>query len=187
MLIQLIAQQPQILGTIVKNTPHWVWGLLGLLCVLGLSQARTRNVGVARMALMPSAMAALSLWGTASAFGGSPLFVDVLLAWGVAAALMVGLLLPMALPAGATYDTARRRFTVPGSWLPLALTLGIFLVKYTVGVELAMQPGLAADGTYSLVAGGLYGLFTGAFAGRAARLWRLALRPAGAGAAVLSA
>jgi hypothetical protein len=45
-----------------------------------------------------------------------------------------------------------------------------------------MQPALARDSQYTLVTGALYGLFSGIFIGRAARLWRLAFRPAGAGA-----
>jgi hypothetical protein len=89
---------------------------------------------------------------------------------------MLGLIAPRAPLAGTTYDAASRSFNVPGSWMPLALILGIFLTKYIVGVELAMQPALAEDGQYSLIVGGLYGLFSGTFAGRAARLWLLALR-----------
>ncbi|RYF35704.1 MAG: hypothetical protein EOO25_22150, partial [Comamonadaceae bacterium] len=36
MLLQLITQQPQVVGTILKNTPVWVWGLLAGLSWLGL-------------------------------------------------------------------------------------------------------------------------------------------------------
>lgn len=188
MLIQLIAQQPQILGPILKNTPTWVWGLLATLLALGFSQISTRRVSAVRMAIMPVAMTGLSLWGTVSAFSQSPLFGYVLLAWTACAALMLGLIAPRAAAPGASYDAATRSFNVPGSWLPLALILGIFLTKYGVGVELAMQPALAHDGQYSLIVGGLYGLFSGTFAGRAARMWRLALRPAGnTGSAALTA
>ena len=56
----------------------------------------------------------------------------------------------------------------------MLLILGVFLTKYVVGVELAMQPALALDGPYTLAVGTLYGVFSGIFAGRAARLWRLA-------------
>lgn len=42
---------------------------------------------------------------------------------------------------------------------------------------LAMQPALARDGRYTLIVGALYGLFSGAFAARAVRLWRLAIQP----------
>ncbi len=179
MLIQLVTQQPQMLAPILKSTPAWVWALLIALLALGLSQARTRQVGAARLALTPLAMTGLSLWGTVSAFGSSPLFGYVLLAWMAGAALMLTLI-GMQLPqAGTRYDAAGRSFNMPGSWIPLALILGIFLTKYIVGVELTMQPVLARDGQYTLLVGGLYGLFTGTFAGRAARLWRLARRPGG--------
>lgn len=186
MLIQLLIQQPQMLGPILKNTPSWVWGLAAALTALGLSQVRTRSVSALRMLLMPLAMTGLSLWGTISAFSHSPLFGYVLLAWAAGAALLLAAVALSGTPAGASYQAAAPAagplssmgsFVVPGSWLPLLLILGIFLTKYVVGVELTMQPALAWDGVYTLVVGGLYGLFSGAFAGRSARLWRLALRP----------
>jgi hypothetical protein len=177
MLIQLLIHQPQALGSVLKNTPTWVWGLLAALLALGLSQVRTRSVGQVRMALTPVAMTGLSLWGTASAFGHSPLFAYVLLTWAAGAALMLGLVTTRAPAEGTRYDAVSRSFTLPGSWVPLVLILGIFLTKYVVGVELAMQPALARDGQYSLIIAALYGLFSGTFAGRAVRLWRLALRP----------
>ena len=123
---------------------------------------------------MPLAMSALSLWGTASAFGGSPLLAWVLLAWAACAALMASLIGSRPAPSGTRYDAAQRCFHVPGSLVPLALILGIFLTKYIVGVDLAMQPSLALDGPYTLVVGALYGLFSGVFAGRALRLVKLA-------------
>ena len=180
MLIQLLLQHPQALAAVLKNTPAWVWGLLATLLALGLSQLRDRQVSQLRMAIMPLAMTGLSLWGTASAFGRSPLFGYVLLAWLATALLMGGLIARTAAPAGTRHDAASRSFWIPGSWLPLTLILGIFLTKYVVGVDLAMQPQLALDGSYTLVVGALYGVFSGSFAGRAIRLWRLALRPAAA-------
>jgi hypothetical protein len=37
-----------------------------------------------------------------------------------------------------------------------------------------VQPTLARDGSYTLVVAAVYGMFSGIFLGRAARLWRLA-------------
>ena len=181
MLIQMLINQPQMLLPIVQRTPLWVWGLLAALTWLGLSQARNRTASLTRVAFMPVAMTALSVWGTVSAFGNSPQFGSVLLAWLAAAALSLAATAPMAAPAGARYDARARLFSLPGSWVPMALILGIFLIKYVVGVDLAMQPGFARDARYALVTAALYGLFSGIFAGRAARLWRLARRPASAG------
>ena len=178
MLFQLIAQQPQMLGSIVSHTPVWVWGLLTALLALGLSQVRSRTVGLRRVTFMPLAMTGFSLWGMVAAFGNSPQFGSVLLVWAAAATVTVTLIAPTALPAGTLYDAACRIFTMRGSWIPLALIAGIFLTKYVVGVDLAMQPSLAQDSQYTLVVAALYGAFSGIFMGRAARLWRLALRPA---------
>ena len=176
MLIQMLIDQPRMLGPILTRTPPWVWGLLAAVVLLGLSQARARSVSLARVGVLPAAMTALSVWGTASAFGSSPQFISVLFAWFAAMALAVAVAALMAPAAGARYDLASRSFVLPGSWVPLLLILGIFLTKYVVGVELAMRPGLALDADYARVTGALYGLFSGTFIGRAARLWRLALR-----------
>lgn len=178
MLIQMLVHQPQMLGPVLKSTPPWVWGLLAALTALGLSQARTRSASLARITFMPVAMIALSLWGTASAFGSSPQFGSVVLAWLAAAAAALAIVAPFAPPPGTRYDATTRTFTLPGSWIPMLLILGIFLTKYIVGVELAMQPALAHDGSYTLAVGTVYGVFSGLFAGRGARLWRLASRPA---------
>ena len=179
MLIQMLVNQPQMLGPVLKNTPLWVWGLLTALTYLGLSQAKARTAGLVRVTFMPVVMTALSLWGTISAFGSSPMFGYVMLAWMFAWAVTLAVIAPMAHARGTTYDATTRTYSMPGSWVPMLLILGIFLTKYVVGVELAMAPNLARDGQYTLVVGTLYGLFSGIFTGRAARLWRLALRPAG--------
>lgn len=171
---------------ILSNTPPWVWALLAALTWLGLSQARARTASLARITVMPVAMTGLSLWGTVSAFGGSPMFGYVMLAWMFAAAAMMAVVAPMKVPAGTTYDAQSRAFAMPGSWAPMLLILGIFLTKYAVGVTLAMQPGMARDGLFTLAVGGLYGLFSGVFAGRAARLWRLAFQSTPLGKPVLN-
>lgn len=177
MLLQLITQHPEAVGTILKNTPAWVWGLLAGLTWLGLTQLRDRSASMARVTVMPVAMAAFSVYGTFSAFGNSTQFGAVLLSWLAAAALVAALFARTRAPA--TYDAAEGRFFLQGSWVPLAIILGIFMTKYVVGVELAMQPQLARDGQFTLVVGTLYGLFSGVFAGRAIRLWRLATKPLG--------
>lgn len=176
MLLQMLVNQPQMLGRVIQNTPPFVWALLVGLISLGLGQARTRTASLTRITVMSIAMTALSIWGTVSAFGASPLFGYVMLAWMLAAASMLAVIAPMAPPRGAAYDAASRSFALPGSWIPMLLILGIFLTKYVVGVDLTMQPSLARDGQYTLVVGALYGTFSGVFAGRAARLWRLAYR-----------
>ena len=92
MLIQLLIEHPQALGPVLQNTPKWVFGLFAALAALGLSQVRTREIGLMRMILLPLVMSGLSLWGMASAFRNSSRFEGVLLVWAVGALLMVALL-----------------------------------------------------------------------------------------------
>jgi hypothetical protein len=177
MLIQMLMQQPQMIGTVLKSTPTWVWGLLAGLVALGLSQVRTRTASFARIAITPLAMLALSVWGTVSAFGRSPDFGFVIALWAGILAVTVIAVMQLPAPAGTQFDETSRMFKLPGSWVPMLLIVAIFLTKYVVGVDLAMQPSLALDSQYVLIVAGLYGVFSGIFLGRAARLWRLVARP----------
>lgn len=171
MLLQLLVQQPRMLGQVVQNTPYWVWGLLAGLLWLGASQLFARTVGLRRVLLMPLVMTGLSVYGLVSAFGGASV-----LAWLAATAMVTALALwlrPTA-PSGTLYAAPSRSFRLPGSAMPLVLILGIFLTKYVVGVELAMQPALAQNGLLALQVAALYGVFSGLFVARALRLLRLA-------------
>jgi hypothetical protein len=157
---------------IVLNTPVWVWALLAALMALGYSQTRNRTIGLGRVITMPSAMILLSLYGTVSAFSPSS---GVLSAWFAACTLLASMIVLRPAPLGTGYDSTRRQFAVPGSWLPLFVILGIFCTKYAVGVTLAMQPAMAHHTLFATLVSTLYGLFSGFFAGRALRLWRMAL------------
>ena len=171
-------QPPQgtpMIAQILINTPVWVWGLLAALLALGFSQTRTRIVGLSRLVLMPLGLGAFSVWGTVSAFGASP---AVLGSWLAATIVLLLVVTQFRVPAGVKYDSALRQFNVPGSWVPMVLIVGIFLTKYVVGVSLAMHPELRANANFVLAIATLYGVFSGIFAGRTARLLRLALRPA---------
>lgn len=172
---QLVWPRTAALLPILRHTPAWVWLLLAGLVVLGLLQARERTVSLRRVSLLPAAMALFSLWAAGSAFGHAPMLPEALMLWAMAAAAVTALLAPG--QARASFDAATRSYRLPGSWLPLALMLGIFLVRYTVAVRLALRPSLLLDSSFVLPVATLYGALTGLFVGRAARLWRLALPP----------
>ena len=159
---------------ILIKTPFWVWGLLAGLLVIGFIQSRNSTVDLRRVIVLPLGMAGLSMHSTLSTFGASPLVLGLWLATALVLVLAVS---QLPVPAGARYDSASRQFQLPGSWLPMALIMGIFLTKYAVGVSLAMHPELKFQVNFSLVIAMLYGFFSGVFAGRAIRLLRLALRP----------
>ena len=181
MLLQLLTQHPEAIVPVLRGTPLWVWGLLAGLLVLGISQLRDRTASLLRVSLLPLAMSLFSVSGTASALGGSPHRAMALSAWLIAAAIAFAVALLARGRGGAAsaqYDPARRLFLLPGSVVPLLLIVGIFLVKYVVGVDLAMAPQLVQEAPYVLTVAALYGAFTGVFVGRASGLWRLWLRRA---------
>lgn len=185
MLIPLLIQQPQMLAAILRNTPAWVWALLAGLLWLGFSQARNREASLLRVGLMPVAMTAFAVWGMASGFGASPMFGYAMLMWMLALSVTFALVGATRAPQGTQYDPGTRTFFLPASWVPLALIVGIFVARYVVNVDIAMQPALARDGHYTLAVAAIYGVCSGIFAGRAARLWRLAVERGGLGLAFL--
>lgn len=161
-----------MLHQVFSNTPRWVWVLLLALLWIGCKQAVTRTASLKRITVMPLVMTGLSLSGTVTAFGAEPM---VLLAWLGAASLVGTVVLQRPLPHATHYNPVERRFSIPGSWVPLLLIVGLFITKYVVGAATSMHPALAQNANFSLCFGALYGAFSGLFLARAARLWRLAL------------
>lgn len=175
MLMQILIHQPRMIGTIVEHTPTWVWVLLVALLALGVSQCLPRRASQTRIAVLPVVMTAFALIGLITAFVGIGQRVSATALWLVCTAgcTALALWLQPDAPADTRFDGTTRHFELPGSALPLLMILGIFLIKYLVGVELAMQPAMASDLTFALGVAALYGLFNGVFTARFLRLWRL--------------
>jgi hypothetical protein len=156
---------------ILLHTPRWVFVLFFALLVLGVQQLFTRQVTLRRVGLLPLGMTALAVYGVASAFSSQPL---TLLAWAACAAAVAALVMRVPLPQSVRYDAASRRFQLPGSAVPLALMMGVFFTKYAVGITLSQVPQLAQHAGFAFGLSAAYGVFSGLFIGRAARLWKLA-------------
>ncbi len=176
MLIQILLHEPQQLATIVSKTPHWVWGLLAGLLMLGASQLQARRVAQARVGVTPLAMTLFSFLGMVSGFRGAPHLGIAMALWTAACAACMALMLwyTVRAPQGTRYDAHTKTFDLPGSAAPLGLIVGIFLTKYVAGIELAIQPGLVHDTLFVCSLASLYGIFSGAFLARGWRLWHLA-------------
>lgn len=173
MLIQLITHHPEAIVQIVKRTPTWVWGLLAALLALGASQLIGRQMSLRRVIIMPLALLGFAAYGMVSAFGSSGQLGAVLGIWLASAAAVAALVMQIRPAAGTRFDAGAQTLNVPGSVVPLLLIVGIFMTKYLVGVELAMQPGLTHEAGFALPVAMMYGAFNGIFAGRALRLVRL--------------
>lgn len=164
---------------IVQHTPLWVWGLLAVLIALGLSQARDREMSLARVTILPLVMIALSLSGVFNAFGHAPVALGGWAA-GIAVALTWGRQVgrQFIVARGATWSPQTATLHVPGSWLPLVLIVALFALKYVVGVSVALHPELAHDTAFAGMIALAYGTFSGLFLARGWSLRHLAKRPA---------
>lgn len=151
---------------VISHTPPWVWLILVGVTVLGLRQAREYTVSRLRVLIQPAAMGSLSLWSTIGTFGWhltvQPMWL-VGLAMGLA--LNRALILPRSVQA-----QPDGRFTIGGSWLPLALMLSIFALRYVAAASLAIAPALQHEPAFAAAVSLLYGLPTGLLMGRA---WRV--------------
>ena len=159
MLLQSITQ-------ILSHTPVYVWGILALLVSRGLAASKERETSIGKLAIMPVAMLALSVAGINSSFGFEGAAAVVWLA-----AVAAGAALGWRTVSAAKTIACRDRGTIVqgGSWLPLALMLGVFCTKYAVGVMVAMSPALRHALPFVVASCALYGVFSGLFAGRLLR------------------
>ncbi len=152
---------------ILQRTPPWVFALFALLIAFGILQSRTRQVSLARVAILPLVLIGLSLSGLLGTFGANGFAIA---AW--VAAVLAALLLNRTVqwPRKVAYSAGTRGFLVEGSWLPLAVMMTIFFTRYAVAVALAMRPELAATLWLPVAVSAAYGLMSGAFFARALRI-----------------
>jgi hypothetical protein len=159
---------------ILSRTPPWVFALFVVLVLFGILQSRSRQLGLARVALLPLVLIGLSLSGLWSTFGANAFAIASWLA-AVAAAVLLNRLAKW--PRQIAYEPATRSFRVAGSWIPLAVMMLIFFTRYAVAVGLAVQPALAQSPWLAPGVAFAYGLMSGAFLARALRILGAA-RPA---------
>jgi hypothetical protein len=155
---------------ILKYTPKWVFGLLIFLIILGFKQSKDREVKKLMILPLPVGMAFLSFFGAYSSFGLVALPIGL---WFIALAGISYVVAKYYPVKGVSYDLAKERFFIPGSWLPLQLMMAIFFTKYVVGILNALQPSIIVSTSFVISISLVYGIFSGIFAARAMSVWRV--------------
>lgn len=157
--------------TFIQHVPYWVWLLLAGLIALGISQSFPRRRTLYRATIMPILLTLLSFYGVVSAF---PFQAIAIASW--AGGLAFALMLSSAISAWSEirWSAAEQRLIVPGSWIPMMLILGLFMVKFSVGVTLALHPDLRTNSLYAALVSLAYGGFSGGFLGRGVAMWKVA-------------
>ena len=155
---------------ILLYTPRWVVGLLAGLLVFGVMQMRTRNVPVWLALLLPAGMLVLSLSGILPYVG---LWPPALGAWLLGTIAIAMLYSRKAGTRAARFDAGSGKLIITGSWVPMLVILGIFVVRYALGVARAMQFAIVQEQAVQLAVCLLLGIFSGYFAGRGLVFWRV--------------
>jgi hypothetical protein len=152
---------------ILSNTPTWVFALFVVLLALGLMQTRTRTVRKLPALLLPLGMIALSLAGINSSFGLKPVPVTV---WAVSLAVAAAVGYALFRDKRVQYHAAAARFSLPGSWVPLAVIMAIFFAKYVYAVMHGFNAGIISTTPFIAALSAVYGMLSGYFAARALNL-----------------
>ncbi len=174
LLFERLIEQPQAALVILERTPRWVWGLLCGLVVVGALQLRARSVAPVRVLLLPLGLTLFSLGGVVGDWMSSRWLLPTVVLWLLAFGALVLACGHQPPPSGVRYESAARRIWLPGSAMPLLLIFAIFLLKYAVGVELALRPALREQLGFALGVAAVSGALSGLLAGRSTRLWRFA-------------
>ena len=163
-----------MISSIIEGTPFWVWILLFFLVKMGIGAFRTRQLTLERTLLLPVIFSIWSIWSIATglsarefAFGGFLM--------GAAAGFLLGYGLYSAIGYRTDYDTATGLLELPGSTLPLKMTLTAFCLKYASSVYLAIHPDSIHSIAFCALYGAIGGMVSGMFCGRSFYLlwpWR---------------
>ena len=148
---------------ILTNTPPWVFALLALLIWQGCTALRPSAQTLPRMLIMPAVFFLMGL--SRLVLGGKS--IDLLLVWMASAAMFAALALYTG-PRAVTIDGETGRILRPGSVVPLARNLTIFVLQYAVAVVTAMK--LGAIWEVAVVGQAVSGACAGYFLG-----WTIAL------------
>jgi hypothetical protein len=154
----------------LQHIPLWVFGLFIALVALGLLQTRTRQVRKLQLLSAKVALTVVTLISVVQLWWPTPWLALALISWALTGLFVSWALSQTAAPAGASFNPATQRFTLRGSWLPLAFFMAIFACKFVVGMLNAVAPELIRSLPAAIGISALYGLLSGIVI---ARVWRL--------------
>lgn len=150
------------------SVPAWVPVLFVVLLFLGYRQSLPRTVRPGALVAIALAMFGLSFYGVVGAFGMEP---PALLAWAAGYATSLSL---SAKQLASRLTATGARVRVPGSWVPLALLLGIFMAKFVLGFAAAVHSPVLHHQGFILAMSAAFGALSGGFGARAIAVHRCA-------------
>ena len=147
---------------ILTHTPWWVFVVLAVLLVTGVQALRPRVVAVWRLFIVPAIFIA---WGVLGVVQRSAAVPVLALDWIAAVALgaLIGWMTTRL--DGLVFDAGAGSVLMPGTAMPLARNLTIFLARYGIAVAAALAATTAIRANIVVWDVAVSGLATGYFAG----------------------
>lgn len=116
---------------ILTKIPVYVWPLFTVLLLSGLRARKTGVMPVAILLLIPSVFFTWGLFSFFGKYGTDPLAIFLwLLSLGVG--FFMGFTHMQSLKLN--FDKKNKRVEIPGSWIPLMLSMSIFTSKFAIGM-----------------------------------------------------
>lgn len=147
---------------IITKIPIFVWPLFTILLLGGLKARKASAVPIAALLLIPSIFLSWSLFSFFGKCSTNPLAI---LFWILCLGLgfLIGFLHMQRL--NLQFDKQKKQVEMPGSWIPLILSMSIFTSKFSIGMMSSMTPHL--NGSLLFLGLELFStLILGIFAGR---------------------
>lgn len=161
----------EIVGAL-RGTPVWVWPLLGFLIYLGIRALKPATVSLWQLAILP---AVFLIWGLHSVATNASLDVATGSLWLVGLLAGFGCGVWLTTRSKASADRPAGTLAIPGSAIPLIVTVVIFALEYTLGYMAGRWPEMTGDPVYNLFGFGLSGALAGLLIGRFAGFVRIYL------------
>ena len=146
---------------IITKIPLFVWPLFAILLLGGLRARKTSAVPIAVLLLIPSIFFGWSLFSFFGKYATNPLAI---LFWHLCLGVgfSIGFLHMQSLKL--QFDRQKKKVEMPGSWIPLILSMSIFTSKFSIGMMSSMMPHLNGSLLFiglELVATIILGIFGG--------------------------
>lgn len=145
------------------NTPWWVYLILIYLIIVGIKASKTRIVSLKKLFIIPLVFLIMSIETLISSFKIDLLNFSI---WSL------GILIGAIFGYIQTYryklkiDKENGLLEIPGTWSTLVIISVIFIAKYYISYELAVDPAIINENVFEISALLVTGVCTGLFIGR---------------------
>jgi hypothetical protein len=127
---------------IIKGTPFWVWIILGYLVFQGIRATKPSVLSAWQLTIMPLLFIIWSLYSLCSKCAEFNFFLGF---WFIA--FCVGIFIGYKIMQKVSFkiDAKTKLIHLPGSIIPLCLSMVFFLTKYGLGVTYSLNPIMRGD------------------------------------------